>query len=477
LIENPYQDGQNYYAVKKYHYTRARSRSIISWGSPSNNEVYSWGVADDNKNIIIPLSKEHESPVFYKAYGISHENSVDSLNIMAIKWYSIPTYKANGEPFDASKYFKNNTYIYDNIITRPISKSHNKNHFLVNLGTKTLTIPGEDLIWWYDQNIIIVGKRETTTLETSLKTIYQFDFIYGAYSVTGDILIPFNKTSKEEVKQLLDEGYLSQMKIRSFFKEEFDRKIINFDENLAERNPYEIKDKIRLTIQIDVDGSVSLVAVNTENKTILREVKRVIGKLPLLKPAMLNGKPVSTKYSFLLHYDYETQNMSANNLLDENGKINSNSLKQLAYLNTINIPVANKLTELRKQLDSKNEYYNNQYMNTAIYLMNPKQGKKELRLFLEKEIQGIETLNHNYSNLEMVMKNFTIDLCKADDISILIRYLITNEESYANSINLLEIIYEVSPKHYEKVLAVLKERNSESLKWAEEIKEWMNKSK
>ncbi len=178
----------------------------------------------------------------------------------------------------------------------------------------------------------------------------------------------------------------------------------------------------------------------------------------------------------------ETQNKLSNFLYDDKEKPNAYTLYLLAHFNTQNISVANKIVLARAKCDTEN--CNHKYANTAIYFMNPELGKKEVVSFLEKEIQEKSAIEDNYFNVKKVLKNYVTDLCKSsEDISILIDYLISDNLYVSDDItkDVLETIYNTSPKYFEKVLLTLREykekagKEIKALEIAEKVKVLIDK--
>jgi len=216
LIENPLSDGQNFYQVKKYRYTRIGTFNIL--GSGSNQDIFKIGLADADKNIIIPINEKHSYSNFYKAHGFTHKNTIDTINIVAmrsnqvssnthsIKLVSNALYTTNGEPFNPSKHFKNNTFVFGNYLV--------KSGFI-----KPLYIPNSKSMLWYDENIIIVSSRKPTYC--SREPTY-----YGTYLTSGKEIIPENKNSKEDVLEILDfgewESYFDVEKLKKMVRYEND---------------------------------------------------------------------------------------------------------------------------------------------------------------------------------------------------------------------------------------------------------------
>jgi len=174
-------------------------------------------------------------------------------------------------------------------------------------------------------------------------------------------------------------------------------------------------------------------------------------------------KPIETQNKLLEYLYY-------------NGSPDNSTIVLFADFTTKNIPAASKLIALRKEMPLGEQ----KYINTAIYFMNPEQGRKEVVSFLEKEILGKSAMEDNYFNARKVLKNYAINLCKSSaDISILINYLKSDKRYVFGDITragVLEAIYKTSPKHFENVLLDLrghKEKTGNDLKIlevAEEIK-------
>jgi len=185
-------------------------------------------------------------------------------------------------------------------------------------------------------------------------------------------------------------------------------------------------------------------------------------------------------YTEIVRDDGSIQKISTSS---EPPRPNNKTIRLFADFTTKNRPAANKLIALRKQIPLGEQ----KYINTAIYFLNPEQGKKEVVSFLEKEIQGKVALEDNYYNARKVLKNFTTDLCKSsEDISILIGYLKSDKlDIYGDIVRegVLEAIYNESSKHFEEVLLALRAhkakigKDSKVLKQAEKIEVEMKKSK
>jgi len=184
-------------------------------------------------------------------------------------------------------------------------------------------------------------------------------------------------------------------------------------------------------------------------------------------------------YTFITRKDGTTQKIATS----DTNRPNNKTIRLFADFTTKNRPAANKLIALRKEIPLGEQ----KYINTAIYFLNPEQGKKEVVSFLEKEIQGKVALEDNYFNARKVLKNFTTDLCKSsEDISILISYLKSDKlDIYGDIVRegVLEAIYNESSKYFEEVLLALRAhkakigKDSKVLKQAEKIEVEMKKSK
>ena len=204
-------------------------------------------------------------------------------------------------------------------------------------------------------------------------------------------------------------------------------------------------------------------------------------------------KPTETINVLLNHLYYEPQSYTVTvrddgtthktSTSSEPSRPNNKTIRLFTDFNTKNIQAANRLIELRKEIDTNEQ----KYINTAIYFMNPEQGRKEVVSFLKKEIQGKIAIEDQYFNAKRVLKNYATYLCKSSgDISILINYLKSNKRYIYGEITrtgVLVAIYNESPKHFENVLLALKDYKKETgsdlkiLELAEKINTDIKKNK
>tara|TARA_B110000285_G_C15023753_1_gene563015 strand:+ start:372 stop:1031 length:660 start_codon:yes stop_codon:yes gene_type:complete len=95
--------------------------------------------------------------------------------------------------------------------------------------------------------------------------------------------------SKEETKECFNN------KVATFIKREFNL-ILSKDLNLSEPNQVEV------FFIIDENGNLTGMKVRDSEVTIQAEIIRVLRKMPLMKPAIHNGKSVSVLCSMIVKY-------------------------------------------------------------------------------------------------------------------------------------------------------------------------------
>lgn len=198
IIENPFQDGQDFHQIIKYLYSE--QKWIIGWGGGGNSweAHYGYGLADADKNTII-TAKQRRIFQFYKGYGYTKNETIDSINIIHTSQHQL-----NGENViytiyhDTGILIKNNHHFKNNLIILGRVEYPEKG-CLLDI-EKNECIISHQSMWWIDSETILVGKK--IKKEGSKEKIA----LYGAMSTTGEMLIPTNKHSKKEVLTILDKN-------------------------------------------------------------------------------------------------------------------------------------------------------------------------------------------------------------------------------------------------------------------------------
>ena len=98
------------------------------------------------------------------------------------------------------------------------------------------------------------------------------------------------------------ENAKSPMELKDQLKDKIINVIITeFDPNIISR--FNLVNNIVCVFQIDTDGSVKIVTVNSSDLIIGDEIKRIIKNLKLYRPAYLNGKAIKFVYTLSLRFE------------------------------------------------------------------------------------------------------------------------------------------------------------------------------
>ena len=196
--------------------------------------------------------------------------------------------------------------------------------------------------------------------------------------------------------------------------------------------------------------------------------------------SLYGANPSNAEDNSFFHLFYrlkpkKTQNELVKYWDQDEGTSNYSIIMLLSKFNSKNTRVANKLTKIKSKCDSTD--YIIDYINTALFYLNPKQGKKDMTNHLEKDILGIEAYEDYYSDPKKVLKSFAEDMCKkADELDILTKYVKSEPIHTSGDIHrywVLEEINKKSVEHYKKLIIELKEKEIETgkaiivLQWAE----------
>ncbi len=146
----------------------------------------------------------------------------------------------------------------------------------------------------------------------------------------------------------------------------------------------------------------------------------------------------------------------------DEGTHNLEVAELLSEFNTTNQSAANRLVEIRS-IDDDDLL---DFLNTAIFYLDPERGKNELKMYMEKEIQGEIELEDYYSNLDKVLSTFALDMyTSSEGLEFLSNYVksdINSTSSDASRYAVLKILQDKSPETYEDLLIEIEQKELQS---------------
>ncbi|WP_454980990.1 energy transducer TonB [Capnocytophaga haemolytica] len=66
-----------------------------------------------------------------------------------------------------------------------------------------------------------------------------------------------------------------------------------------------IQGRVNVNFRINIDGTITVVDVKGSHPLLENEAKRIIEKLPKLKPAELDGKPIAITFQYPINFKYQ----------------------------------------------------------------------------------------------------------------------------------------------------------------------------
>lgn len=192
-IYNPFNDNRDYYQVIKYLYSKKVWLIGFGGSSTSYNRYYGYGLADAEKHILI--SPEYYSDFrFVNILGYTKNGIYDTINLIQVnsikKDKQVPTLiKPNGGFYEYKNSFKNDIVIFK-------EAGNSTSGSLYNIKEREY-IGNQQNMWWIDSNTILVKSY------VFKKNSRKYTNFYGALSIKGDTIVHINKSSKQEVLDLI----------------------------------------------------------------------------------------------------------------------------------------------------------------------------------------------------------------------------------------------------------------------------------